>query len=384
MLTDSELDFVVRCRGFAAEVMAPQVEALDSANVFPKAIHVEAAKWGITYAGFPAEFGGQGLSHLALATGGIELATVCAPTAFTLAFDHGSLRPALVAGTSAQKDRWVRRLVQKGGHGSWCMTEPGLSGSNLLNIQTRAQRVEGGWSLHGDKCMVGMGTVADVFFVYADAWQGEQQLGPTIFAVPKGPGVLVSANPPKIGFRCLPTPEIQFRGATVGQDGVIGQVGGGLEVLFDSLDYMRLGGGAVILGIVRGALSGLAPWLREREIYGGQRLADASHVQITVGRLLARLKAAEGLLFDAAEALDAGLKPHDDLAALKLLAADLAVETTSSVAQLWGWRGVREDYGATKRLRDARQTSVYEGTSEVLAMNLFRSWSANHGEVEEL
>lgn len=384
MLDETELDFVGRCQRFATEVMAPAVSDLDNANIFPKAIHKQAGEWGLTYAGFPKEYGGQGLSHLALATGGIELATVCAPTAFTLAFDHGALRPALVAGTPAQQERWVHALVREGGHGSWCMTEPALSGSNLLSIHTRARKVAGGWCLDGDKCMVGMGTVADVFFVYADAWSGEQHLGPTIFAVPRGPGVSVSANPPKIGFRCLPTPDVQFREAIVGEDAVIGSVGGGLEVLFDSLDYMRLGGGVVILGIVRGALSSLAPWLQEREVYGGQRLADASHVQITVGRLLARLKAAEGLLFDAAEALDAGLKPHDDLAALKLLAADLAIETTSSVAQLWGWRGVREDYGATKRLRDARQTSVYEGTSEVLAMNLFRTWAAYQAEASEL
>lgn len=375
-LTEREAGFVQSCRTFAQQVIAPQVRALDEGNAFPEAVHAEAARWGLTYAGFAAELGGAGHSHLALVQGGLQWATVCAPTAFTLAFDHGALRPVLYAGTAEQKQRWVADLVGAGGHASWCMTEPHSSGSNLLQLETRAERVDGGWSITGDKCMVGMGTVASVFFVLADAWQAGLHLGPSVFAVPRCQGLFVGPNPPKLGFRCLPTPDVQLREVFVPDEGLIGEAGRGLSVLFDSLDYMRLGGGVVILGLVRGALGQLRDWLDTREVYGGQRLGDTSHVQITLGRLLARLRAAESLLFDAAEALDAGQRPQQTLAALKLLAADLAIETTSTTAQMWGWRGVREDYDVTKRLRDARQTSVYEGTSEVLAMNLFRGWAS--------
>ncbi|MCK6551911.1 acyl-CoA/acyl-ACP dehydrogenase [Myxococcota bacterium] len=376
VLSREERTFVDDCRRFARDVIAPDVRRWDEANTFPVDVHVEAAKWRIPYAGFAIEDGGRGLSHRALAEAGLEMARVCAPTTFTLAFDHGSLRPVIVGGTAAQRQRWVRDLIARGGHASWCMTEPRRSGSNLLAIDARAERVTGGWVIDAEKCMVGMGTVAEVFFVFAEAFDGGRRLGPTIFAVPRAAGVEVSANPPKIGFRCLPTPDVVLKSVFVDDDAVIGRPGGGLPVLLDSLDYMRLGGGVVILGIVRGALDDLAPWLEERELYGDQRLGDTSHVQITIGRLLARLTAAEGLLFEAAEALDDGRPCRELLTSVKILAADLAIETTHTAAQLWGWRGVREDYSATKRLRDARQTSIYEGTTEVLAMNLYRSWAA--------
>lgn len=375
-LTTVEEGFVAECRRFAAEVITPAARRWDEANAFPEDVHREAARRGLLYAGFPVELGGRGLAPIAMVAGGLELARACAPITFTLAFDHGALRPTMIAGTPDQRERLVRALIARGGHASWCMTEPELSGSNLLAVRTRARRCPGGWVLDGAKCMVGMGTVAELFFVLAEAWDGERRLGPTIFAVPRDAGVEVGENPPKIGFRCLPTPDVTLREVRVGDGAIIGRVGGGVPVLLDSLDYMRLGGGVVILGIVRGALDDLGPWLDERELYGDQRLGDTSHVQITIGRLLARLAAAESLLYDAAGALEEGRNCRDALAAVKVLAADLAIEATHTAAQLWGWRGVREDYSATKRLRDARQTSIYEGTTEVLSMNLYRSWTA--------
>jgi len=352
---------------FAAEIIAPASRPCDEQNRFASEVHAEARRRGIAHLGFAPEHGGRGISHRGLVAAGLEMAQVCAPIAFTLAFDLGALRPILVAGTAAQRERLVTDLLARGGHASWCMTEPDRSGSNLLALDARAVRVEGGWRIDGHKCMVGMGTEAELFLVLAEAFDGDRRLGPSILAVPRGPAVEVGPNPLKIGFRALPTPDVVFRGVEVGDDALIGAPGEGLAVLLDSLDYMRLGGGTVILGLVRGALLELPPWLESRRVYGGERLGDSSHVQITLGRLLARLRAAERPCREA-------------LAALKLVAADLALETTDRAAQLWGWRGVREDYAATKRLRDARQTSVYEGTSEVLAMNLYRGFAAARSE----
>lgn len=231
-------------------------------------------------------WGGRGLSHVALTRGGQALARVCAPIAFTLAFVHGATRPVAFAGTPEQQDRWIRSLIAEGGQASWCMTEPDRAGSNLLSVGTRADRVPGGWRVRGEKCMIGMGTVARVFFVLADAWDGDQRLGPTILGVERQDGVEVGPNPPKIGFRCLPTPDVRFHDVFVDDGAVLGRPGGGLPILLDSLDYMRLGGGVVITGLTHGALDETAPWLDGREVFGGQRLGDTSYVQVVVGRLL--------------------------------------------------------------------------------------------------
>lgn len=368
--------YAARCEQFATEVIADCWRADDAANAFPAAVHAAAREAGLLDAGFAPELGGQGVSHRELAAGGLAMARVCAPTTFTMGFNHGALRPVLAAGTEAQRGRFVAEVLARGGYASWCMTEPGVSGTNLLGIETRAVRSADGWVLTGHKCMVGNGTASELYFVLADAWEAGQRLGPTIFAVPRGDGVEVGENTDKLGFRCLPTPDVRLSGAVVDDECVIGGVGGGFPVLLDSLDYMRFGGGVVVLGLAEGALLDVLPWLDERETWGGVRLADESHVQVTLGRLLARLRAAKGLLMRVADALDAGAPCSEDAAALKLLAADVAIDATAAVMQLFGWRGIDGRFAAQKRFRDARQTSIYEGTSEVQAMNLFRVWAA--------
>ncbi len=369
-------DYVARCERFAVDVIAGSWRADDAANAFPAEVHRAARAAGLLDAGFAVELGGQGLSHRELAEGGLAMARVCAPTTFTMGFNHGALRPVLAAGTEEQQRRFVADVLARGGYASWCMTEPAVSGTNLLAIQTRDERVAGGWAVTGHKCMTGNGTASELYLVLANAWDAGQPLGPTIFAVPRGPGVAVGDNTDKLGFRCLPTPDVVFDGAHVDEGSVIGGVGGGFPVLLDSLDYMRFGGGIVVLGLAEGALLDVLPWLDERETWGGVRLADESHVQVTLGRLLARLRAAKGLLMGVADALDAGAPCSEDAAALKLLAADLAIDATAAVMQLFGWRGIDGRFAAQKRFRDARQTSIYEGTSEVQAMNLFRAWAA--------
>lgn len=369
-------DYVLACEAFARDVIAPRVADLDHAGVFAAEVHALAETAGLRHAGLPVALGGRGITHRGLVAGGIPMAAVCAPTAFSLGFNHGTLRPLLRAG----RDEQVAGLVRSGTLVSWCMTEPDVSGSNLLAIRTRADRIPGGWRLTGDKCMVGNGTAAGLYLVLAQAFDDGEALGPTLLAVPRGEGVQVGENTKKLGFRCLPTPEITFRDVFVPSDALLATPGGGLPLLLDSLDYMRLGGGIVTVGITRGALGDLLPWLREREVYGGRRLVDESHVQVTVGRLLARLRAVETLLYKVADSLDAapaGPTKGDsaDTAALKLLGADLALDASDAAVQLLGWRGIDSRWPAEKRQRDARQAAIYEGTSEVQAMNLFRAWA---------
>jgi alkylation response protein AidB-like acyl-CoA dehydrogenase len=186
--------------------------------------------------------------------------------------------------------------------------------------------------------------------------------------------VEIGPNTDKLGFRCLTTPDVSFQEVALHDENVIGAPGEGLPVLVDSLDFMRFGGGIVILGLVEGALRTVLPWLEEREVYGGVRLVDDSHVQVTLGHLVADAVALEHLLELVAHKLDHGERVTRDAAALKLLGADLALRATAEVMQVWGWRGIDARWDAEKRFRDARQTSIYEGTSEILAMNLFRSF----------
>jgi len=367
-----EQEFIAHCVEFASVVIAPRYREFDAGNSFPAEIHEAAHEWKLMNAGFPVELGGQGIKLAILACAGIEMARVCAPTTFSLVFNHGSLRPVLRAGTEWQKQVFVRDIIENRSYASWCMTEAEVSGSNLMGIQSRAQKVTGGWNLKGAKVMIGNGTVASLFLLLADAWDGDKRLGLTVFAVPVGPGVVVGDNRQKLGFCCLPTPDVVFNDVFVGDDHVIGSPGDAVPILLDSLDYMRLGGGIITAGITAGALDDVMPWVEKREVYGGGRLSDESHVQVQVGRLLAQLTGLRMLVDEVASRIDLGENVAAKAASVKLVGSELAMRATEVVMQLYGWRGIDASFNIEKRFRDARQTPIFEGTNEILAMNLFR------------
>lgn len=371
MLSPEEQAWKERCRRFAAEVIAPRAAHWDKANAFPADIHEAAYDAGLMNFCFPEQLGGAGASHRLMAIGGEELAAACAPAAFSMGFNHGSLRPIVVFGTDAQKQRFVSELLAERRYASICMTEAAGSGSNLAAIRTRAVKRGDRWVISGSKCMIGNGTASSLYLVLANAIEDGHERGLTFFAVPRGPGVTVGDNPDKLGFRCLPTPTIDFDGAEVEDDDRIGPVGGAEAMLVDSLDYMRFGGGCILLGLVVGALREVLPWLEQRTVLGNRPLIELSHVQLQLGDIYGELVALRAMLLAAAAALDAGQRCSVETAVLKLRASRLAERATSEIAQMFGWRGIDGAYPLQKRMRDARVTTIYEGTSEIQMLNLF-------------
>ena len=372
-----------RCRAFAQEVIAPAAPRHDRDNTHPADVIAAAHERGLMDVAFPVEAGGRGLSLLHVAVGGEELAAVCAPTAFAMGFNHGALRPIVRAGTPEQRRVFVEGLLRRRGHAALCLTEAEVSGSNLLQARTVArEQAGGGWTLEGEKVMVGNGCPAELFLVLADAVDARgRRRGLTFFAVPRGPGVEVGPNTEKVGFRCVTTPTVRFREVALGAEQVIGEVGQAEAVLLDTLDFIRFGGAAVILGIVVGGLRDLLPWLEERRVAPDDPLVTRGEVQQTLGGLMAEVQAVRGLMWRAAELLDRGLPCALETASAKLLASELAVRATGQFVQLMGWRGVDRGWPAEKRWRDARATTIYEGTSEVQRLNLARALRRSlHGE----
>ena len=376
-LTPFEREFKARCRRFAEDVIAPNAREYDEKNCFPRKVHDAAYEAGLMNVGFATELGGKGYSHRAIAIGGEELAAACAPTAFTMGFNHGALRPVLVAGTPEQRQVVVRDLLHRRGYASLCMTEPAASGSNVLNLATRAVRTARGWAITGTKCMIGNGCDASLYVVMANAFVDGKNHGLSFFVVPRGDGVEVSENPVKIGFHCLTTPTISFQGAEVSDDHLLGSPGDAERILADALDYMRFGGGSVILGLVVGALRGVLPFIEDRKVAFGESLAQQSHVKFLLGELFTELRLVRLQLWEAAEKLDRGERASLETAMVKLAASRLAVRATNEIVQLFGWRGVVDHYGLEKRARDARVTTIYEGTSEQQLLNIYRELRAS-------
>lgn len=376
-LNKAEQEYIHRCQDFAISVIQPLFKQYDINNQFPAEIHKKAREWGILHAGIPKAWGGLGLSHRALALSGMPMAEVCAPTTFTMGFNHGTLRPILQFGTDIQKEKFVKELLAREQYASWCMTEPDISGTALFEIKTTARKTGRTWVISGKKCMIGNGNVAEQFMVLARTFDGDENLGLSIFIVPKDGSVEVSANTEKLGFRCLTTPTIQFHDTSIPLDQVLGEPGQGISILLDSLDYMRCGGGIVILGLIRGVLKDVIPWLEERNVFGG-KLIDKSHIQVELGRILAEYCSLKHLLWLCCNRLDEGFSISTEAASLKLLGAELAVKATDRAVQMMGWRGIDDKFPIQKRYRDARQTPIFEGTTEVVAANLLQDFRLNN------
>lgn len=370
-LSDETIRWRSHCQAFGNEVIAPHFARYDRENAFPAEIHRQAKDWSILNIDQPTLFGGQGLSGVSAVVGIETLASVCAPCAFTLGFNRGALHPVEVAGTPEQKEAFIGELVRNQAYAALCLTEPNAPGSNLLGLETTAVKSDRGWIINGDKVMVGNGGVASQFLVLAQTVVDGQPRGVNFFVVPKGPGVSVGPNTDKLGFRAVETPAVAFRDAEVDDFRRIGEIGSGTDAMLKTLHFIRVGGAATILGIVVGALKDALVWIDERKVYGGT-LSQKSHVQLILGHLYSRLELTRRMIFEAAALRDAGEPYGHQASVAKLHAAELAIDTTHQVVQLFGWRGIDAEYPIQKRYRDARQTPIFEGTSETQKLTLFR------------
>ncbi|MCO4743733.1 MAG: acyl-CoA dehydrogenase family protein [Proteobacteria bacterium] len=365
-------DWRDRCHAFAEEVILPRRVKYDAENRFPDEVHDIAREWGIPNIEQPVELGGQGLSAVASVVGVEALASVCAPIGFTLGFNDGALHPVRVAGNADQKQEFIGRLVAEKRYGSLALTEPDTSGSNLMGLTTTARKTDRGWVIDGTKAMVCNGGISTQYQVLARTEVNGVGQGLTFFVVPRQDGVTVGPNTNKLGFRAVETPTVRFEGVEITDDHRLGPIGSGSAVMLDTLHTIRVGGAATILGIVVGALNDALPWIRDRQVYGGP-LAQKSHVQLALGGAYAKLEMVRRIVLEAARLRDAGL-PYGHQAAIgKLHASELALETTAAVVQLFGWRGIDGDHPIQKRYRDARQTSIFEGTTETQKLALFHT-----------
>ncbi|MFT4043324.1 MAG: acyl-CoA dehydrogenase family protein [Gordonia sp. (in: high G+C Gram-positive bacteria)] len=357
------------CRRFAEESLKPGFAQYDRENRFADELYEQATAQGLTNVVVPLEAGGLGLPMRALIDGGLVMSRVCAPITFSIFFNNGALRPILLGGTSELKTS-VAEFLGAGKRVSLCLTEES-SGTDLLALGTRAEYTAGQWLISGRKAMVGNGTHAHLYVTLADAVVNGRSQGPTFFAIPReSAGLSVSENTDKLGFRAVPTPTVTFDRVSVDDAQVIGPVGNGLPLLFNTLQFMRVGGGVVMLGITEGATDDAMEWVTTRKIRNGV-LSDASHIQIALGKLIARSTAVDTLIRHAASLLEDGLPCERQSASAKLTAAELSVDATAAVVQMHGWRGIDNSFPIQKRYRDARQTTIFEGTTELQAINLF-------------
>jgi isovaleryl-CoA dehydrogenase len=274
-------------------------------------------------------------------------------------------------GTPEQKYRYLPPLVSGEHVGALAMSEPG-AGSDVISMRLRAEPCDGGYVLNGRKMWITNGPEADTLVVYASLEPGAGPQAVTAFIVEKGMrGYAAEPKLDKLGMRGSDTCELVFDDCRVPAGNLLGEAGGGAQVLMSGLDYERvvLAGGP--LGIMRAALDVVVPYLHERRQFGSP-IGEFQLMQAKLADLYASFNASRAYAYAVARACDAGRTTRFDAAACLMFASENGVRAGLEAIQALGANGYINDYPAGRLLRDAKLYDIGAGTNEIRRMLIGR------------
>ena len=363
-------------REFAERVLMPGAAARDISGEFPLAELGELARLGLLGISVPEAFGGAAAGTVAyslamqqLARGDASVAVATSVTNMVAELIASHASPALAA-------RWVPRILDGAlVCGAFALSEPD-AGSDPAAMRTVATRTATGWRLAGTKQWTTSGDRAGCLVVWAVTDPGAGHRGITAFVVPgKAPGITVARLEDKLGLHGSSTAQLVFDGVELGDDAVLGRVGGGFALAMIALDGGRIGIASQAVGIARGALEAAIRYATERRTFGEPIIKHQA-----IGGMLADaatwLDAATLMTLRAAELKQRGQPFSQQAAMAKLFATERAWQICDIALQVHGGYGYVRDFPVERALRDVRVTRIYEGTSEiqrlVIARNLLR------------
>jgi hypothetical protein len=372
-LTEEQGQIRDMVRDFAATAIHPHVMEWDEAQHFPVDVMRQLGDLGLLGAIFPERYGGAGLSYVDYVNIIEELAAVESGIALALAA-HNSLAAGHIylAGSEAQRQRWLPRLTSGEWIGCWALTEPG-SGSDAAGLRTTAARDGDTWVLNGTKTFITNASHAQVAVVLAVSDRENRKRGVTAFAVEMDtPGIRAGKKENKLGMRTSDTAELVLEDCRVPHANVLGQVGEGFIDAMRVLDGGRISIAALSLGIARGAYDAARRYAAERQAFG-KPIAHFQAIQFMLADMATEIEAARLLTWRAASCKDAGETTTTWSSMAKLYASEVAVRATEKGVQIFGGYGFVKEFPAEKYYRDVKLCTIGEGTSEIQRMVIARS-----------
>jgi alkylation response protein AidB-like acyl-CoA dehydrogenase len=265
--------------------------------------------------------------------------------------------------TEEQKKRYLPRQVADT-VGAYALSEAG-SGSDAFAMQTRAQLKGDDYVLNGRKLWITNGKEAGVFILFATIDPAAGYKGITAFIVEKNfPGFSVGKKEDKLGIRASSTCELILEDCRVPKQNVLGQVGKGYKIAIETLNEGRIGIGAQMLGVARGAWESAVRYAQERKQFG-KSISEFQGIQFQLAQMATEIEAARMMVYNAARMKDAGMNFVKEAAMVKLFASQVAERVTSLAVEIYGGYGFTKDYPVEKYFRDAKIGKIYEGTSNM-------------------
>lgn len=363
-LSEEERMFQQAVRDFARKEIAPKVMQMDEAQKMDPELIRQCFDMGLMGIEVPARFGGAESSFFTAILAIEELAavdpsmSVCVDVQNTL-FNNAVLRWA----SEDLKQKYLPRMCSEW-VGSYALSESG-SGSDAFALATRAQDCGDHWKLNGSKMWITNGAEASLYLVFANVDPSQGYRGITGFLVERSfPGFSVGKKENKLGIRASSTVELIFEDCAVPKSNVVGQVGKGYKVAIETLNEGRIGIGAQMIGLARGAFEAATKYITERKQFG-RAIADFQGVQFQVGQMATDIEAARLLVYNAARLKDAGVPFLKEAAMAKLFASQVAERVASLCVELHGGVGFTKEFPAEKFYRDAKIGAIYEGSSNM-------------------
>jgi butyryl-CoA dehydrogenase len=275
-------------------------------------------------------------------------------------------------GSEEQKREWLPRLCSGEILGCFGLTEPD-TGSDAANLKTRAEKTGDGWRITGQKQWISMGNHAKVALVFAQTDPERRHRGLAAFLVPtESPGFGSSSIHGKLGLRASDTAELSLDGVEVADEALLGDVGDGFKVAMSALDSGRYSVAAGCVGICQGCVDASVDYSRERKQFD-RPIASFQLVQEMIADMVVDTDAARALVWRAGWLKDTGKPSTTETSVAKLFATEAAVRSANTAIQVHGGSGYVDDYPVERYLRDARVTTLYEGTSQIQKLIIGRA-----------
>jgi alkylation response protein AidB-like acyl-CoA dehydrogenase len=372
----SETDCLVQqtARDFATRVIAPLAAEIDATERFPDAAMRGLAELGLTSIHVSSDLGGAGAGVIAYALAIQEIARACASTAVMASVTNMVCETIACFGTAIQKRRHCPKLASgEYALGSFALSESD-AGSDPGAMRTTARRDGRDWVIDGAKQWITGGTYAGVLLVWARTAQPDIGVkGISCFIVENGTkGLRVGRPEDKMGIRASNTVRIELDGCRVPSDALLGGEGGGFKIAMAALDGGRIGISSQALGIARAALEDSVAYAKERRAFG-QPLGVHQAIQWKLADMHTQIEGAHLLSMRASWLKDQGRPYSREAAMAKLFSSEAAVNVCNDAVQIHGGNGYMRELPVERHLRDARVTTIYEGTSEIQRIIIARS-----------
>ncbi len=363
-LSEDEVLFRDNIRQFADDALRPLVREMDEKGVFDHSLIEQFFQLGLMGIEIPEQYGGGAGTFFEAILAVEELSRVDASAGVVVDVQNTLVNNALLRWTTEdQKKRYLPKMAANT-VGAYALSEAG-SGSDAFALTSKAELKGSDYVLNGRKLWITNGKEAGVFILFATVDASAGYKGITGFIVEKDfPGFTVGKKEDKLGIRASSTCELILEDCRVPKDNVIGEVGKGYKIAIETLNEGRIGIGAQMVGVARGAWEHALKYSQERKQFG-KPISEFQGIQFQLAQMGTEIEAARLMVYNAARMKDAGMNFVKEAAMAKLFSSQVAERVCSLAVEIYGGYGFTKDYPVEKYFRDCKIGKIYEGTSNM-------------------